>query len=119
MEPKSNDGGVYSKLDAENDLRQEIKQGDNMSTNTYRILMKTPLGERHGTLVLERNGSMLNGWLDIMKHREPFEGTVDEMGNCKDFRRVYYADTQGFLCCKWENFSIFPLVKSRGRAEYF
>lgn len=44
--------------------------------------MKTPLGEKKGILVIEKNGSTLTGWLDIMRHREAFEGTVDEAGNC-------------------------------------
>jgi len=57
--------------------------GGRMSANTYRVLMKTPLGEKEGILVMETDRGMLSGWLDIMKHREPFNGTVDEMGNCR------------------------------------
>lgn len=71
-----------------------------MSSNTYNIIMKTPLGERTGTLVAESNGSIINGWMDIMRHREPFEGTVDEKGNCcisgvfiTLIRRVSYVAT--------------------------
>lgn len=71
-----------------------------MSERTYTIYMHTPLGEREGTLFAERNGQKLNGWLDVLKHREPFEGTVDEDGNCRitgEFvtlmRRVAYTAT--------------------------
>ncbi len=52
-------------------------------TNTYKIYMKTPLGERVGILTAEKNGDLLNGWLDILRHREPFEGTIDKAGNCR------------------------------------
>lgn len=69
-------------------------------TNTYRINMKTPLGERKGTLTVEKNGELLSGYLDILRHREPFAGTVDETGNCRIagvfitlIRRVSYVAT--------------------------
>lgn len=54
-----------------------------MSEKIYMIYMQTPLGERKGTLFAEMNGQKLNGWLDILKHREPFEGNVDGNGNCR------------------------------------
>ncbi len=69
-------------------------------TNTYKISMKTPLGEKAGVLIAEKNGDILKGWLDILKHREPFQGTVDGMGNCTIsgvfitlIRRVPYVAT--------------------------
>lgn len=71
-----------------------------MSKRTYTIYMQTPLGKKEGTLLAERNGQELSGWLDILKHREPFEGTVDKDGNCRisgEFvtliRRVAYSAT--------------------------
>lgn len=54
-----------------------------MLRNTYRVQMETPLGEKTGTLFAEKNGNTLNGWLDILRHRESFEGTIDEAGNCR------------------------------------
>lgn len=54
-----------------------------MSERIYMIYMQTPLGERKGTLLAEINGQKVNGWLDILKHREPFEGNVDGNGNCR------------------------------------
>lgn len=53
-----------------------------MSEIQYNVRMYTPLGEKTGTLIAKRTGSTLNGWLNILGHQEPFEGTVDEMGNC-------------------------------------
>lgn len=53
-----------------------------MAELKYDIHMNTPLGKKPGQLTAERNGSTLNGWLDILGHQEPFEGTVDEAGNC-------------------------------------
>lgn len=71
-----------------------------MKARTYNISLRTPLGDRKGTLRAEREGNRLNGWLDVMKHREPFEGNVDGEGNCKisgEFvtlmRRVPYVAT--------------------------
>lgn len=54
-----------------------------MSEITYHVHMYTPLGEKTGILIAIRTGSVLNGWLHILGHQEPFEGTVDEYGNCK------------------------------------
>lgn len=68
-----------------------------MSERIYIVCLQTPLGKREGTLVVEKNGQTLSGWLDILKHREPFEGIVDVDGNCRisgEFvtlmRRVHY-----------------------------
>lgn len=49
----------------------------------YEICMHTPLGEKAGTLTVERTGGNLNGWLSILGHREPFRGTVDDSGHCE------------------------------------
>lgn len=54
-----------------------------MKENTYKIELQTPLGKRKGTLFTETDGQKLDGWLDILKHREPFEGNVNEDGTCK------------------------------------
>lgn len=53
-----------------------------MSEKVYMICMQTPLGKREGTLIAEKDREILSGWLDILKHREPFEGVVDADGNC-------------------------------------
>lgn len=53
-----------------------------MSEIQYNVRMYTPLGEKPGTMIANKTGNALNGWLNILGHQEPFEGTVDEMGNC-------------------------------------
>lgn len=71
-----------------------------MSAKTYLVYLQTPLGKREGKLTAKKNGDELNGWLEVLKHKEPFEGTVDENGNCRIFgelvtlmRRVPYIAT--------------------------
>lgn len=54
-----------------------------MSELCYSIVMQTPLGKKYGTLSASVSGNLLRGWLDILEHREPFEGTVDDAGNCR------------------------------------
>lgn len=54
-----------------------------MSEKQYNICMYTPMGEKKGTLTADRRGNLLTGWLNILGHKEPFEGVVDEMGNCR------------------------------------
>ena len=53
-----------------------------MSDRLYDILMQTPLGKRSGTMQIRIADSRVSGMLAIMKHSEPFEGTVDAEGNC-------------------------------------
>lgn len=54
-----------------------------MPEKFYSVVMQTPLGKKHGTLAASVSGNMLRGWLDILEHKEPFEGTVDSAGNCR------------------------------------
>lgn len=49
----------------------------------YEVCMQTPLGKKAGTLTAERTGGNLNGWLSILGHCEPFQGTVDDSGRCE------------------------------------
>lgn len=48
----------------------------------YDIVMKTPLGERYGTIVLNCENNRLFGEIDLLKASQPFAGMVDENGNC-------------------------------------
>lgn len=48
----------------------------------YDIVMKTPLGARYGTILLKRENNHLFGEIDLLKTSQPFDGTVDENGNC-------------------------------------
>ena len=54
-----------------------------MSEQCYSIVMKTPLGKKYGTLTASVSGTLLHGWLDVLEHRESFEGTIDDVGNCR------------------------------------
>ena len=49
----------------------------------YKICMSTPLGKKKGTMGVGKKGNKLKGWLNILEHREPFEGKIDDMGNCR------------------------------------
>ncbi|MGN0114182.1 MAG: hypothetical protein ACI396_02530 [Acutalibacteraceae bacterium] len=48
----------------------------------YNIVMHTPLGKKYGTLFADVTDNTVSGWLDILKHKERFEGTIDSDGNC-------------------------------------
>lgn len=45
--------------------------------------MYTPMGTKPGVLLIQQEGNSLKGWLDILRHKEPIDGTVDEVGNCQ------------------------------------
>ena len=47
------------------------------------IVMQTPLGKKYGTLLASVTGSCVRGWLEVLAHREPFEGKIDKAGNCR------------------------------------
>ena len=49
---------------------------------TYDIVMNTPIGSRMGQITVLRSAGSDRGHLDILKHSEPFEGVIDEQGNC-------------------------------------
>lgn len=53
-----------------------------MPKQSYRIVMKTSIGERYGTMTVERKGEQVSGFMDILGHTEAFHGKVDETGNC-------------------------------------
>lgn len=53
-----------------------------MAEMQYSVFMKTPLGRKHGYMTTSITENQLNGWLDILNHKEPFQGTIDEAGNC-------------------------------------
>lgn len=48
----------------------------------YNIEMKTPIGLRYGTISLCFTENQLRGTLDLLGHSEPFDGAVDDAGNC-------------------------------------
>lgn len=48
----------------------------------YNIVMKTPIGARYGTILLNRENRHIFGEIYLLKTTQPFDGTVDENGNC-------------------------------------
>ncbi len=54
-----------------------------LSSTAYDIRMRTPIGVRLGKMTICRDADRLSGYLDILKHKEPFEGTIDCEGNCR------------------------------------
>ncbi|MGN0799910.1 MAG: hypothetical protein ACI4NU_05700 [Christensenellales bacterium] len=53
-----------------------------MCKRKYQIQMRTPLGNRTGTLEVQIEKNIIKGHLDVLKHLEPFEGNIDENGHC-------------------------------------
>lgn len=54
-----------------------------MKKRKYIITMNTPIGLRHGTILLILTDSCINGTLDLLEHSEPLYGSIDDNGNCK------------------------------------
>lgn len=53
-----------------------------MFRRKYHIQMQTPLGSRSGTLEVQIEKNKIRGHLNVLKHLEPFEGSIDENGYC-------------------------------------
>lgn len=53
-----------------------------MLRRKYDVQMRTPLGSRSGTLEVEIEKGRVTGSLDVLKHAEPIEGSIDEAGTC-------------------------------------
>lgn len=54
-----------------------------MPEQSYHIIMQTSIGERHGTMTVEREGERIGGFLEILGHRSALRGKADETGNCR------------------------------------
>lgn len=48
----------------------------------YDILLNTPLGKKSGELSVNMENGKLLGFLSLLGHTEPIEGTIDKNGNC-------------------------------------
>lgn len=53
-----------------------------MGGKIYKILMKTPIGVRHGTMTCEVTGKSISGYLNLLNHSEPYSGKIYENGHC-------------------------------------
>ncbi|MGN0529209.1 MAG: hypothetical protein ACI4IE_08755 [Eubacterium sp.] len=49
---------------------------------TYNIKMQTPIGVRIGKMIACRKKQKLIGYLDILKHKEPFTGEMSKDNGC-------------------------------------
>lgn len=54
-----------------------------MTRQSFRIVMKTPIGERCGTVTAEWEHGKLRGIMEILEHTNVFYGQIDETGNCR------------------------------------
>ncbi|MGN1472494.1 MAG: hypothetical protein ACI4WZ_00320 [Eubacteriales bacterium] len=54
----------------------------------FDVRMRTPIGIRLGHMTVCRNLGRVSGCLDILNHSEPFEGTIDDEGNCELFGKI-------------------------------
>ena len=55
----------------------------------YDIILHTPLGKKAGELKAKIENGKLSGFLSVLGHTEPIEGTVDENGNCSVKGRLH------------------------------
>jgi len=54
-----------------------------MRCQRYSIVMKTPLGGRQGMMMVFFNGSRINGEMELLQQKVPFEGEICENGRCE------------------------------------
>lgn len=53
-----------------------------MPKQSFRIVMKTSIGERCGTVTAEWEDEKLHGIMEILEHTNVFSGKIDKDGNC-------------------------------------
>ena len=51
-----------------------------MKEKRYRICLSVPIGQRSGTMLLRESGDKVDGWIEVMEHRNPFSGSLCENG---------------------------------------
>lgn len=54
-----------------------------MNMVKYNIAMQTPVGLRRGVINLCKVENQVSGTIDLLGHSKPFEGYVDDEGNCR------------------------------------
>lgn len=75
-----------------------------MGEKLYKILMKTPIGVKHGTMACDIEGEAVSGYLNLLNHSEPFSGKIDENGHCiiegriVTLMRSMLFDADGEIC---------------------
>lgn len=58
-----------------------------MKEKQYNICLSVPIGQRSGTMLLRESDGNLDGWLEVMEHRNPFSGHLSDDG-CMKFSGV-------------------------------
>ena len=54
-----------------------------MCKRIFQIVMKVPLGERPGNMRWQEDNGLLNGFLEIMGHENPFSGMLESEGRIR------------------------------------
>lgn len=54
-----------------------------MWNQQYAVIMQTQIGSRHGTMTVTVDQGRIEGMLDILKKANPFQGTINEQGDCR------------------------------------
>lgn len=54
-----------------------------MWNRLYNVVMRTPIGAKHGTMAVTVEDGRIRGMLDILKKANPFAGTIDTAGKCR------------------------------------
>ena len=56
-----------------------------MKSQRYRIAMHTPLGKKSGKMLVFFDGNNINGEIELLQQKVPFEGNIREDGRCEIF----------------------------------
>ena len=59
------------------------KGGDNMQKYQYHIILRVPLGKRHGEMMVQIEENQISGDLFVLGKKFPLSGAIDEQGNCR------------------------------------
>ena len=59
-----------------------------MCMYAYRIKMKTPLGEKHGTMLMNINEGTVHGHINIFGNKGSFMGEIHKDGTCRLCGRI-------------------------------
>ncbi len=59
-----------------------------MKTIKYNIRMYTPIGVKTGIMFATMNEDKISGTIELLKHTEPFNGSIAENGECEISGRI-------------------------------
>ena len=54
-----------------------------VQSQKYNVCLQTPIGSRYGIMKVKKERSQIFGSLDVLRHSEPFSGTISEDGSCE------------------------------------